>query len=113
MFFCSVYFYLKPNEKAAGSASYASLRGGEEGDTLNTNAHSSQNVLCICCNSGEIQTPEALILGGDVWGIDISISPLFTNHKLNSGHANKRLFLPTPREKGDFNNTRPLLTAMK
>lgn len=64
MFFCSVYFYLKPNEKAAGSASYASLRGGEEGDTLNTHAHSSQNVLSICCDNAEIQTPGAFILGG-------------------------------------------------
>lgn len=55
--FCSVYFYLKPNEKAAGSASYASRRGGEEG------THSSQNLLSICWNNTEIQTPEALTPG--------------------------------------------------
>lgn len=36
MFFGSVYFYLQPREKAAGSASYASVRGGEEGDTMYT-----------------------------------------------------------------------------
>jgi len=39
-------------------------RGGEEGDTLNIHAHSSQNVLGICSKNTEIQTPEALILGG-------------------------------------------------
>lgn len=64
MFFCSVYFYLKPNEKAAGSASYASLKGGEEGDTLNVNARSSQNVLSIW-NNTEI---EPLILRGALCG---------------------------------------------
>lgn len=62
-----MYFYLKPNEKAAGSASYASLRGGEEGDTLNINARSSQNGLSIW-NNTEIEPPEALILRGALHG---------------------------------------------
>lgn len=104
--FCSVYFYLKPNEKAAGSASYASLRGGEEGDTLSIHTHSSQNIPTM----QKFRQQQHLLWEVGCVCVSISISALFINLELNVGHVSKQLFSP-PREKGDFNNTRALLTT--
>lgn len=91
--FCSVYFYLKPNEKAAGSASY-----GEEG-THSTYTHSSQNLLSICWINTEIQTPEPLLQDEHQ-----HFSPLHHSY-VKCGACQQMVIPPLQQDKGDFNRT--------
>lgn len=90
MFFCSVYFYLKANEKAAGSASYAARRGGEEGDTPQTHPGP---LLQQHPNSDTSRVGR---------GINSSILSLLINLQLNSGCSSKWLLPLLPQEKRGF-----------
>lgn len=102
MFFCSVYFYLKPNEKAAGSASYAACRGGEGG------GHTTNTPSAFAATTPKFRHWEHL-LWGVLRGINIGILSLLINQQLNLGCASKWLLPPLPQEKRgfDFNTTRP------
>lgn len=90
MFFCSVYFYPKPNEKAAGSASYAARRGGEEGEPPQTHP----GPLLQQLPNSDTEHP--------LWGINSSILSLLMKQQVNLGSASKWLLLPVPQEKKGF-----------